>query len=148
MSCYGNSDFMSFFNQYRGSVHSYFHFCIFSRFQLFAGTLEVCPVRLGLTRSLALPVCAGVEAGVLRAEGKGGPRVANPDTGYVAWVAAVLAPRLRLDLGRVFAELVAEERFPLVRREFKLRQSEQVIHDLPHVAFGAVGASIVFRSSR
>jgi hypothetical protein len=106
-----------------------------ARFQLLAGRLEVCPVRLGLSRSLVLPACAGVEAGVLIAEGKGG--VVNPKTLDFAWVAAVLAPRVRLELGHVFAELVAEERFPLARRTFKFRPNS-FVNEIPYVAFGAV----------
>jgi hypothetical protein len=106
------------------------------RFQLFAGRLEVCPVRLALTRSLVVPACAGFEAGMLTAEGK---VVARPKTVDMAWAAAVLAPRVRLELGHVFAELAAEERFPLVRRTFKFRPDTPVA-EIPYVAFGAVAA--------
>jgi hypothetical protein len=110
-----------------------------ARFQLFAGRLEVCPVRLVLARSLVLPACAGVEAGVLKAEGKGRD-VVNPKTVRWPWAAAVLAPRVRLDLGHVFAELVAEERFPLVRQPFKFNRPERLVYEIPSVAFGAVAA--------
>jgi hypothetical protein len=110
-----------------------------ARFQLFAGRLEVCPVRLVLTRSLVLPACASVEAGVLEAEGKG-HEVVNPKTVYWPWAAAVLAPRLRFDLGHVFAELVAEERFPLVHRNFKFNRPQREVHQIPYVAFGAAAA--------
>jgi hypothetical protein len=106
---------------------------------LAAGRLEVCPVRLGLTHWLVVPACAGVEAGVLRAEGAKGSGVVRGNTDYVPWAAAVLAPRVRLELGRGFAELVAEERFPLRRRTFKFRP-DTFIHEIPDVAFGAVAA--------
>jgi hypothetical protein len=107
------------------------------RFRLLAGRLEVCPVRLALTRWLVVPACAGVEAGRLTAEGK---NVVTGATDHVTWAAAVLAPRVRLELGRGFAEVVAEERFPLVRQSFEFRQPKQVVHEIPDVSFGAAAA--------
>jgi hypothetical protein len=111
------------------------------RFQLLAGRLEVCPVRLGLTRWLLVPACAGVEAGRLTAAGRERTDVVvHPRTVHIAWAAAVLAPRLRLELSRVFAELVAEERFPFVPWTFKFNRPQGDIHEIPNVAFGAVAA--------
>jgi hypothetical protein len=111
------------------------------RFQMLAGRLELCPARLALHPSLLVPACAGLELGSLTAEGRDRPGVVvHARTEQRAWAAAVLAPRIRLELGRMFGELVAEERFPLVRRTFRFNRPGGFIHEIPLVAFGAVAA--------
>ncbi len=111
------------------------------RFQLAAGRLESCPVRLGLTRALVLPACVGFEAGVLTAAGRERAGVVvNPRTVHLPWAAALLAPRLRLETERLFAELVAEERFPLVGQTFRFNRQHGRVYEIHHVALGGVAA--------
>ncbi len=109
-----------------------------ARFRALTGQSVLCVATLSLTSRLGVPLCAGLEAGVLSAEGViAPPAVTFEESSVVPWVAAVLSPRLRLTGGRLFMELVPELRFPLVGHTFLFENPTRTAYEIPPVAFGA-----------
>jgi hypothetical protein len=96
------------------------------------GAFEVCPVRFGLARPIALRPCAGVEAGVLQAAGSG---VLAAETRSRPWAALTFGARLAWEPVRWLAiELEAGAVAPLYRESFYFQPSVTV-YEAPTLAF-------------
>ena len=118
-----------------------------ARYRALTAHTDVCPLRLPLTSYLAVPLCAGVEGGVLWAEGViAPPSVTFTRASYVGWFALLVTPRLRLTGSRVFAELVPELRVPLTRPVFAFTNPDRRVYGIPGLAVGAtLTAGLRFR---
>jgi hypothetical protein len=93
-----------------------------ARLQLYTGTLRACVLpRVG---SITFPLCGGVEAGAMRAEGYG---VAETFTATSPWVALELAPAVRFNLDRRLSFWVEGDGLvPVVRSSFTVRNLENL----------------------
>jgi hypothetical protein len=113
-----------------------------ARFNAFTARGELCFVTLSLSSLVKVPLCGGLEAGAVLAEGvKAAPAVTFTRTSTVPWVAGLLAPRLRLTGARVFVELVPEVRVPFIGHTFLFAFPERPAHEIPVLAFGAALAA-------
>jgi len=109
-----------------------------ARYRVLAGHVDVCPLRIPLTSWLGVPLCAGLEEGMLWAEGVlSPPALTFTQPSYVGWLAVLLTPRLRVSGGRVFTELVPELRLPLTRPVFAFTNPDRRVYGVPALAVGA-----------
>ena len=109
-----------------------------ANFRAVTGRADGCFTLLRPAHWLGLPLCAGLEAGVLWAEGVvSAPAVTFSETSVIPWVAAVLSPRLRLSGDQAFVELAGELRAPLIRHTFLFENPEREAYSVPAFAFGA-----------
>jgi hypothetical protein len=108
-----------------------------ARFSAFTARGEACIAALRLAVWFSLPLCAGLEAGALSAEGLlSPPTVTAPGSSVVPWVAGLLTPRLRLGTIHAFVELVPELRLPFTRHTFTFETPERVVFSIPPLAVG------------
>jgi hypothetical protein len=113
-----------------------------ARFRAFTARGEFCFVSLALSSYVHVPLCGGVEAGVLWAEAVvAPPQVTFTRSSYVPWVAGLVVPRLRLTNERAFVELMPELRVPLVGHTFLFASPERTAHEIPLFAWGAALAA-------
>jgi hypothetical protein len=113
-----------------------------ARFNAFTARGELCFVTLSLSSLAKVPLCGGLEAGALIAEGVSAPpAVTFTRASRVPWVAGLLAPRLRLTGARVFVELMPEVRLPLIGHTFLFAFPQRTAHEIPVLAFGAAVAT-------
>jgi hypothetical protein len=109
-----------------------------ARFRALTGRADGCFTLLRPARWFGLPLCAGLEAGVLWADGViSPPAVTFSKTSFIPWVAAAITPRLRLSGDEAFVELAGELRAPLVRHTFAFENPERAAFSIPAFAFGA-----------
>jgi hypothetical protein len=118
-----------------------------ARYRVLTARVDLCPIRIPLTSALSLPLCAGLEGGVLWAEGVlAPPAVTFTQPSYVGWLAAVVSPRLRLSSEQVFAELVPDLRVPFARPTFVFTNPDRAVYGVPTLAFGgSLTAGLRFR---
>jgi hypothetical protein len=118
-----------------------------ARFSAVTARGDVCIVALKLTPLLGIPVCGGLEAGVLWAKGvTAPPAVTTTRASTVPWVAGLVTPRLRIATARAYAELVPELRLPFVGHTFTFESPERQVYTLPPAAFGvALAAGVRFQ---
>jgi hypothetical protein len=101
---------------------------------LWAGQLELCPLRVGGPSVMAFS-CAGMELGALRVVGDGPGGVA--DVG--PWVAASVIERLRWRVGRYLGfEAAVGLTAPLTRLEILAEHPRQLLHRVDPVGLMAV----------
>ncbi len=117
-----------------------------ARFRSLTARGDVCVATLRLTSWLGVPLCAGLEAGVLWAEGvPSPPTVASVRSSYVPWIAGLVTPRVRLSGLRAYLELVPEIRIPFSGHSFLFEAPERTAYQTPDIAFGAsLGAGLRF----
>jgi len=117
-----------------------------ARFRALTGRGEFCPFALRLARFFGVPLCAGLEGGVLWGDGVvAPPAVTFETTSPTPWFAVLVTPRLRFAEGSLFAELGPELRFPLIGHTFVFQNPERIAYEIPHVAFsGALSAGFRF----
>jgi hypothetical protein len=117
-----------------------------ARFRAATARGEACFFAPTLTRSLSVPLCAGLEAGVFWAEGVvAPPAVTASEPSFVPWVAGLVTPRLRLATPSAYVELVPELRIPFVGHTFTFEAPERLVYEVPHLAFGgSIGAGLRF----
>jgi hypothetical protein len=113
-----------------------------ARFWALTARGELCFVTLALSSSVGIPVCGGLEAGVLGAEGVvSPPAITFTNPSRVPWVAGLLAPRLRFAGARVYLEVMPELRLPLAGHTFLFTSPRRPAHEVPWLAFGAALAA-------
>ena len=100
-------------------------------FQWLAGRLEACPYVWRIGRFTAAP-CAGLQAGVLRAEGTVAFEAMSRTR---PWLAPELVGRVGVTLGRFHVELEGLVAAPLVRDRYYIAPAT-TIHQVPAAAFG------------
>jgi hypothetical protein len=108
---------------YWGGVARYARLpAIGANFQLYSGAARAC-LTPG-TDTMTIPVCAGLELGLIRGEGFGTP---TSETSGGTWAALVLAPALHLRLARAVALWVeGDALLTAVRPEFHARNLESL----------------------
>jgi hypothetical protein len=108
-----------------------------ARFSAFTLRGEACVVALRLSALFSVPLCAGLEAGVLRAEGVvSAPAVTAAEPSVVPWIAGLLTPRMRLATARAYVELVPELRLPFAGHTFTFESPLRSAFTIPGVAAG------------
>ncbi len=117
-----------------------------ARFRSLAARGDVCVATLKLAAWAGVPMCAGLEAGVLWAEGVySPPAVTFERSRYVPWLAGLVTPRVRLSSLRAYLELVPEIRVPFAGHRFVFEQPVRPAYTTPGIAFGlSLGAGIRF----
>ena len=106
-----------------------------------------CPWQARLTAALALPLCGGMEAGILGVRGQSDPSAAvRTKHSEVPWVVGFLSPRLRLADANFSMDLGPELRFSGVRRSFVVQYGtvQEGAFEIPGFAFGG-GLSLSVR---
>jgi hypothetical protein len=105
-------------------------------------TLDACPVRWALPRSIELSPCIPVEAGVFVVSGDGVP---SASTQPRPWFSVGALARLEIPLGgRVVAEARGGVSAPLIRDTFYFRPSNDVYQPPFIVGWGGIAAEIIF----
>jgi hypothetical protein len=106
-----------------------------AEFRLATGTLDVCPLRVALSGSVALRPCLGLEGGVVLASGKKQAPIAHAKGRVRPWWALHEAFRLQTDLGQDWLfELEGRIVEPLRRYDFVFEMPDQRILEVPPVA--------------
>jgi hypothetical protein len=117
-----------------------------ARFRSLVARGDVCVATLRLAAWAGVPICGGLEAGVLWAQGvHSPPAVTFERSREVPWLAGLVTPRVRLSSLRAYLELVPEIRVPFGGHTFLFEEPVRTAYRTPDFAFGlSLGAGIRF----
>ena len=105
-------------------------------------TLDACPLRWSLTRSISLSPCVPIEGGVLSV---GGDNVENASTHVRSWLTVGAMARLEVLLGgRLFAEARGGLALPLVRDTFYFLPATDVYQPPILAGWAGIAAGVTF----
>jgi hypothetical protein len=115
-------------------------------FSFLGGRLEGCPVGLVLSKRIRAEPCLAAELGRLHGSGREDSALRTATETSVFWLAAVLAARVRVPLGRwVIVEAQGELGIPVTSHEFVFHDPEASVFTVPPVGgAGRIGVSVPF----
>jgi RNA polymerase sigma-70 factor (ECF subfamily) len=101
-----------------------------ARLSVAALRADGCPIGVSAEGLFALRPCFALEGGVLRGQGQKRGPITTTQTTQDLWLAMGFLARAQGTFGDVFfAEVQAGPWFPLMRREFRFRDPDVLIHD-------------------
>jgi hypothetical protein len=115
-----------------------------ARVRTVATRVQSCPLRLDFGNPISLPVCGGVELGLLHVRGSGDvPALVKGQTDQVFWLVPSLSLRLRGDIRALFVEVGPELRLFLTQRQFSVRYGDSLVQafETPWCSLGLVATA-------